>query len=54
MRRWMVWALLAALWSLQGVFAAVRHAPRAAFLMLVIAAFFALIGRVVHSREPDR
>ena len=54
MRRWMIWALLAILWGLQGAFAAYRHAPRQAFLMLGIAAFFAYIGRIVHTREPGR
>jgi hypothetical protein len=50
----MVWALLAVLWGLQGIFAAYRHAPRQAFLELAIAAFFGVIGRVVHAREPGR
>lgn len=54
MRRWMIWALLAVLWGLQGVFAAVRHAPRQAFLMVAIGVFFGFIGRIVHMRAPGR
>lgn len=54
MRRWMIWALLAFLWGVKGVFAAYRHAPRQAFLEFVIAVFFVVIGRVVHRRDPSR
>ncbi len=54
MRRWMIWALLAVLWGLQGAFAAYRHVPRQAFLELAIATFFAVIGRIVYGRDPSR
>ena len=54
MRRWMIWALLAVMWGLQGVVAAVRHVPRQAFLELGIAAFFAVIGWIVHQRDPAK
>ena len=54
MRRWMIWALLALLWGVQGVFAVYRHVPRQAFLELAIALFFAVIGRIVYTREPSR
>ncbi|HEY0786767.1 MAG TPA: hypothetical protein VGD62_12920 [Acidobacteriaceae bacterium] len=46
--------MLTVLWGLQGVFALVRHAPRQACLMFAIAAFFAVVGRIVHRRDPSR
>ncbi len=54
MRRWMIWALLALLWGLQGIFAAWHHAPRQAFFHVVIALFFGFIGLIVHRRDPSR
>ncbi len=50
----MIWALLALLWGLQGIYAASRHAPRQAFLMMGIAAFFGFIGRIIYARDPSR
>jgi hypothetical protein len=50
----MIWALLALLWGVQGILAAFHHAPRQAFLTLSIAVFFAIIGRIVHTRQPSR
>ncbi len=50
----MIWALLAGLWALQGALALYRHAPRQALLQLAIAGFFAVIGRIVHARDPSR
>lgn len=54
MRRWMIWALLALLWGLQGVFAVWHHALRQAYFQLVIALFFGFIGVIVHRRDPSR
>jgi hypothetical protein len=50
----MIWALLCALWALQSVLAATHHAPRQAFLTMVIAIFFAFIGRIVYTRDPRK
>jgi len=50
----MIWALLALLWGLQGVFAAGHHAPRQAFFHMVIALFFCFIGLIVYRRDPTR
>ena len=50
----MVWAVLAFLWGLDGLFLALNHRGRQAFLILVIAAFFALIGRIVARSDRPR
>jgi len=50
----MIWALLALLWGLHGVFAVWHHALRQAYFQLVIALFFGFIGVIVHRRDPSR
>jgi hypothetical protein len=50
----MIWALLAALWAIESLLSATHHAPRQAFLTLVIALFFAIIGRIIYIRDPRK
>ena len=54
MRRWMIWALLALLWTLQALVAFLYHRIPQALLMIVISCFFILIGYIVHMRDRSR
>jgi hypothetical protein len=47
MKRWMIWALLSFLWSLDGLFLLLNHRGRQGALIVGIGVFFALIGRIV-------
>ncbi len=50
MRLWIIWVVLAFLWALQAGAALVVHKGRAALIMFIMAAFFALIGWIVRQR----
>jgi VIT1/CCC1 family predicted Fe2+/Mn2+ transporter len=52
MRRSGIWFLIAALWLLIAVFAALRHGWQAAWLQAVIALIF--LGVALYSRRKER
>ncbi len=53
MRLWLIWIVLAVIWALQAGAALVVHRGRAAFIMSVMAGFFAVIGSIVRRRTLE-
>ena len=50
----MIWAVLAAIWGLQSIVAALVHHVRPAIIMLGMAILFAAVGSIVRQRTAPR